>query len=90
MNVKPKKFVCELCDKETYTDADKCTGCNNEKTIKPILKETYKCFLNDTVYGAGSLDYMKELFVDYVITHKMYGKKECDFKIVKDIDLDIK
>lgn len=45
-------------------------------------KDHYKCYLNGKFYGSGSLDYMHELFKDYVITCKMYGKKECDFKIV--------
>ena len=84
MGLQPKKFVCENCKKETYVDLDKCGNCDMENTIKPIPKETYKCYLNNKVYGAGSLEYMHELFTDYVITHKMYGKKECDFKIVKD------
>lgn len=44
----------------------------------------YKCYLNGKFYGGGNLQYMRELFVDYVITHKMYGKSEVDFKIVKE------
>lgn len=42
----------------------------------------YKCYLNGRFYGSGNLAYMKELFMDYVIFHKMYGKEEVDFKIV--------
>lgn len=84
MNVKPKKFVCENCNHETYTDSDKCSRCDKENSIKPIPKETYKCYLNGKVYGAGSLEYMHELFTDYVITHKMYGKRKCEFEIIKD------
>jgi hypothetical protein len=44
----------------------------------------YKCYLNGKFYGGGNLQYMRELLVDYVITHKMYGKSEVDFKIVKE------
>ena len=75
---------CEKCDRESYTDSDKCPKCENEGTIKPIIKDLYKCYLNGNFYGGGSLDYMRELFIDYVITCKMYGKKECEFKIIKD------
>lgn len=42
----------------------------------------YKCFLNGKPYGTGDLDYMKELFVDYVVTCEMYDKDRCDFTIV--------
>lgn len=38
---------------------------------------------NGKFYGSGSLRYIKELFVDYVITCKMYDKDEVDFKIMK-------
>lgn len=44
---------------------------------------TYKCFLNGKFYGSGNAQYMKELFNDYVVIKRMYGKKEVDFKIVK-------
>lgn len=47
------------------------------------MKQTYHCYLNGRFYGSGNLMYMKELFVDYVITHKMYDHTEVDFKIVK-------
>lgn len=43
----------------------------------------YKCYLNGKFYGSGDLAYMKELFVDYVVTCEMYGKSECNFKIIK-------
>lgn len=84
MDSKVKKFKCEKCGNETYTDKDICVKCNEKKSIKPIPKELYKCFLNGVLYGCGDLSYIHELFRDYVITSKMYGKKECDFKIVKD------
>jgi hypothetical protein len=44
----------------------------------------YSCYLNGKFYGSGNLAYMKELFVDYVIFHRMYGRSEVDFKIVKE------
>jgi hypothetical protein len=48
------------------------------------MKARYKCYLNGKFYGSGNLPYMKELFVDYVILHRMYGRSEVDFKIVKE------
>lgn len=48
-------------------------------------QDTYKCYLNGKFYGGGGLNYMKELFVDYVVTCEMYGRKECEFKIVKNV-----
>lgn len=48
-----------------------------------ILKDVYHCYLNGSFYGAGSLEYMKELFVDYVVTCEMYGKDRCSFEIIK-------
>jgi hypothetical protein len=48
-----------------------------------INKDCYICYLNGKFYGTGDLKYMKELFVDYVVNCKMYGKSEVDFKIVK-------
>ena len=84
MKTKPKKFICSNCSRQTYIDAVKCNTCEAEGCILPIPKETYKCYLNGVAYGAGDLAYMNELFSDYVIKNEMYGKKECDFKIVKD------
>ena len=43
----------------------------------------YQCYLNGNFYGGGNLDYMHELFKDYVLTCGMYGRKTCEFKIVK-------
>ena len=85
MKEKPKKFICDKCKHETYSDGDKCIKCKAEKTVKPIPKDLYKCYLNGSFYGGGGLDYMHELFKDYVVACKMYGKKECNFKIVKNI-----
>lgn len=84
MRTKGKNFKCISCGNETYADNDICKKCASENTIKPIPKDTYRCYLNGSFYGSGNLDYMRELFVDYVVTCEMYGKKECDFKIVKD------
>ncbi|MEK4824567.1 hypothetical protein NSS71_08410 [Niallia sp. FSL W8-0951] len=47
------------------------------------MKEVYHCYLNGSFYGAGSKEYMKELFIDYVVTCEMYGKDKCSFEIVK-------
>jgi len=44
----------------------------------------YKCYLNGQLYGSGDLKYIQELFVDYVVTCKMYGKVEVEFKIIKE------
>lgn len=85
MKTKPKKFICVICETETYSDSYRCVFCDGEGFIKPIPKELYKCYLNGVFYGGGNLDYVHELFKDYVVDSKMYGKKECDFKIVRDI-----
>ncbi|EME76200.1 hypothetical protein OZL92_20850 [Bacillus sonorensis] len=45
------------------------------------MAETYACFINGKFYGAGDLEYMNELFRDYVITHGLYGKDDCTFRI---------
>lgn len=45
--------------------------------------EIFQCLLNGKFYGIGNLDYMHELFKEYVVTCKMYGQKECEFKIIK-------
>ncbi|MBL4952073.1 hypothetical protein JK635_07600 [Neobacillus sp. YIM B02564] len=84
MEAKPNGFRCENCGNETYGDREKCMKCGSENSIKPIPKDLYKCYLNGKFYGGGNLNYILELFKDYVVTCKMYGKKECDFKIVKD------
>lgn len=83
MGVRPKKFMCENCSREYYIDTAECPGCHATDTMKPIPKQAYKCYLNGILYGAGDLEYMNELFRDYVVTNKMYGKLSCDFKIEK-------
>lgn len=68
------------CDKQTAIKAiEKIYDDYSKNRNKP----TYKCYLNGYFYGSGSLDYMRELFTDYVVTSKMYDKDECEFKIVK-------
>lgn len=47
------------------------------------MNEIYMCYLNGSFYGSGSLEYIKKLFVDYVVTCEMYGKDKCSFEIVK-------
>lgn len=47
------------------------------------MNSTYKCFLNGSLYGVESLNYMNELFRDYVVTREMYGSKKASFEIVK-------
>jgi hypothetical protein len=48
-----------------------------------IEKQLYTFYLNGTVYGTGDLDYMRELFVDYVVKMKMYDRLSVDFRITK-------
>jgi hypothetical protein len=83
MGVVPKKFKCTECNKETYSDYSICS-CGAESSYKAINRVHYKCYLNGKFYGGGNLRYMHELFADYVIHNKMYGKPEVDFKIVRD------
>lgn len=83
MSVKPKNFRCEHCMHVTYQDYDTCLKCGFQNTIKPISKKYYICYLNGEPYGTGDLEYMGELFKDYVVNCKMYDKKECEFKIVE-------
>ncbi|WP_332238492.1 hypothetical protein [Sporolactobacillus sp. KGMB 08714] len=43
----------------------------------------YQCYLNGVFYGGGDAEFMVELFTDYVLLKNMYGKKDCDFRIVR-------
>ena len=52
-------------------------------SIKPIPKTQYKCYLNDSLYGSGDLEYINQLFRDYVVNCGMYGKEQAEFKIVR-------
>lgn len=45
--------------------------------------EMYICFLNGEFYGGGNSEYMNELFRDYVVSCDMYGKYDCEFRIVR-------
>lgn len=83
MEVKPKDFICTHCKRDYYGDKQKCLQCGRENTIQPIQRDYYKCYLNGVFYGIGDLKYMQELFVDYVVTCKMYGREQCEFNIVK-------
>lgn len=84
MDFKPKKFKCEKCGNETYIDMEVCKKCGTENSVKPIPKECYKCYLNGVFYGSGNINHIHELFKDYVIASKMYSKKECVFRIIKE------
>jgi len=46
-------------------------------------KQIYSMYLNGNFYGSGRLDYMKELFIDYVVTCEMYEKEEVTITIRK-------
>jgi hypothetical protein len=50
---------------------------------KKCSQGTYELHLNDSFYGRGSLEFMSELFKDYVVNHAMYGKTMCDVKVIK-------
>ena len=47
----------------------------------------YSCYLNGTLYGSGPLEYIHELFYDYVVLSQMYGKEECSFIIKREDEL---
>lgn len=83
MKAVPKNFYCESCKRETYSDYNICANCGELESIKPLPKDIYMCYLNGSLYGSGDLDHIHELFKDYFITCKMYGRSECDFKVVK-------
>lgn len=83
MTAKPKSFYCDYCKNEFYSDYTTCLNCEKKNSIKPLPKDIYMCYLNGRLYGSGGLDYIHELFKDYFITCKMYGKSECDFKVIK-------
>ena len=46
------------------------------------LKQRYVCYLNGKLYGMGDLEYMNELFKDYVVACQMHGNETVTFKIV--------
>ncbi|WP_057080589.1 hypothetical protein [Bacillus amyloliquefaciens] len=45
------------------------------------MAQIYACFLNGKLYGCGDMEYMNDLFRDYVVTCEMYGKDDCTFQI---------
>ncbi|KAA0813070.1 hypothetical protein SFC27_22585 [Bacillus licheniformis] len=45
------------------------------------MYQIYACFLNGKFYGAGDLEYMHELFRDYVVYCEMYGRDDCTFRV---------
>lgn len=45
--------------------------------------DIYTCYLNGKIYGTGPLEFMNELFRDYVVTCKLYNKEEVTFTIQK-------
>lgn len=47
------------------------------------MTKQYICYLNGKPYGKGNLEYMHELFHDYVINCKMHGTEEVSFKIIE-------
>lgn len=50
------------------------------------MTQIYACFLNGKLYGTGDLEYMNELFRDYVVACEMYGRESCEFRIVRKED----
>lgn len=55
----------------------------------PGRKEKYACYLNGAIYGMGNLEYMSDLFKNYVETNEMYGNQNCEFKVER-IDMHVK
>lgn len=55
--------------------------CDELKTVIPIPKSQYKCYLSGVLYRVGSLEHMSKLFNEYVLHRKMYEKSSCNFKI---------
>lgn len=45
------------------------------------MVQIYSCFLNGKLYGCGDVEYMNELFRDYVVNYEMYGRDDCSFRI---------
>lgn len=47
------------------------------------MAQIYACFLNGKLYGCGDVEYVNDLFRDYVVNCEMYGKDDCTFQITK-------
>ncbi|MGG1103251.1 hypothetical protein ABES74_04145 [Bacillus subtilis] len=45
------------------------------------MSQIYAYFLNGKLYGCGDIEYMNDLFRDYVVNCEMYGKDDCTFRI---------
>lgn len=45
------------------------------------MTQIYACFLNGKLYGCGGIEYMNDLFRDYVVNCEMCGKDDCTFRI---------
>lgn len=45
------------------------------------MGQIYACFLNGKLYGCGDIEYMNDLFRDYVVYCEMYGRDDCTFRI---------
>ena len=51
--------------------------------LKRKSRKVYVMEVDGKLYGKGPADYMRELFVDYVVTCGMYGKTDVTFRIKK-------
>ena len=47
-----------------------------------MKQQRYVCYLNGNIYGMGDLEYMNELFRDYVVACRMHGNEQVEFRIV--------
>ncbi|MED4172624.1 hypothetical protein P4631_09265 [Halalkalibacterium halodurans] len=45
-------------------------------------RRLYTCYLNGSLCGTGPVEYVTELFRDYVETRGMYGQDEATFTII--------
>ena len=45
------------------------------------MVQMYACFLNGKLYGCGDIEYVNDLFRDYVVNCEMYGRDDCTFHI---------
>lgn len=78
------EFYCFRCGRMTISRLESCEKCGSKDgEATSIPSTTYRCYLNGEVYGVGSLEYMNELFKDYVVNFRMYGNEECTFRIEK-------
>ncbi|WP_081043999.1 hypothetical protein [Bacillus paralicheniformis] len=59
---------------QTSLEQPSCTPC---QLVSNYLKEKGI----ELFYGAGDLEYMHELFRDYVVYCEMYGRDDCTFRV---------